>query len=538
MPTLTSLRRPSSVISPGGRRDVEQVGRRSPRRRRAGGRPGSGGRPGPRRTPPWPPPTMSGWATQVPSKPSPASRPLSSRSFAIAVAVGLLVRAAGDERGHPAHRVGAAPVAGLHQQLGVGAHEGHGHRHRVAVGQHELGPLAEALDRAEHVVPAPGVEPGGVLAQLVEDLVHLERRRERLDQHRRLDRRRGRSRARPGRTRTRRSTAAPRGGSPSSAGRSTARCRASSSVAGVVEEVEAEVAKRRRRSARRPTSRCCSGRCQPRGRTSSVATSSPSSYSLPSSEVNSIVPAIASERLTWPPIMFSQVGELESSKSAMKPRGARVERVDHHLAVGRPGDLHPPVLEVRRRRRDPPVALAHLAGLARGSRACRPRRARARRSPRCRSSSRRRGSKRSCSSPTKASASSVRTSSKRSSQRPASISMLTLGTSSLDRHATTAPLGGRPPAPPRALAVGGDLQRAARVARDHSLGAGGQQVASLALAELGRRLGLEHVVDARRAAAQLPLRRARAARGRGSARSSSRGCERTPWACARWQASW
>ena len=46
-----------------------------------------------------------------------------------------------------------------------------------AVGQHERRVVAELLDDAEDVVPAPGVEPGGVLAQLVEDLVHLERRR-------------------------------------------------------------------------------------------------------------------------------------------------------------------------------------------------------------------------------------------------------------------------------------------------------------------------------------------------------------------------
>ena len=40
---------------------------------------------------------------------------------------------------------------------------------------------------AEDVVPAAGVQPGGVLAQLVEDLVHLERCEDRLDQHRRAD---------------------------------------------------------------------------------------------------------------------------------------------------------------------------------------------------------------------------------------------------------------------------------------------------------------------------------------------------------------
>ena len=42
---------------------------------------------------------------------------------------------------------------------------------------------AERLDRAEDVVPAAGVETGGVVAQLVEDLIHLEGGRQRLDQH-------------------------------------------------------------------------------------------------------------------------------------------------------------------------------------------------------------------------------------------------------------------------------------------------------------------------------------------------------------------
>ena len=46
----------------------------------------------------------------------------------------------------------------------------------------------ELLDDAEDVVPAAGVQPGGVVAQLVQDLVHLERGQDRLDQHRRADR--------------------------------------------------------------------------------------------------------------------------------------------------------------------------------------------------------------------------------------------------------------------------------------------------------------------------------------------------------------
>ena len=42
---------------------------------------------------------------------------------------------------------------------------------------------------------------------------------------------------------------------------------------------------------------------------------------------------------------------------------ARVERVDHHLALGRAGDLHPAVGEIRRGGRDGPVGGADVGGL-------------------------------------------------------------------------------------------------------------------------------------------------------------------------------
>ena len=47
--------------------------------------------------------------------------------------------------------------------------------------------------------------------------------------------------------------------------------------------------------------------------------------------------------------------------------GAAVERVDDELAVGRAGDLRPPVLVVGPRRRDLPVAVADLLRSPRGS---------------------------------------------------------------------------------------------------------------------------------------------------------------------------
>ena len=94
-----------------------------------------------------------------------------------------------DERAHAADREGAALVAGLDEQLGVSAHERHRHRHLAAVGQDEPGAAAAVvLDHREDVVPPAGVQARDVVAQLEEDLVHLERRGQRLDQHGRPDR--------------------------------------------------------------------------------------------------------------------------------------------------------------------------------------------------------------------------------------------------------------------------------------------------------------------------------------------------------------
>jgi hypothetical protein len=81
----------------------------------------------------------SGWATQVPSKPLPASRSLSSRTLRRARSVTSGVAPVGDEGRHAADRVGAAPVAGLDQQVGVGAMKGTFIVTCGAVRQHHVG---------------------------------------------------------------------------------------------------------------------------------------------------------------------------------------------------------------------------------------------------------------------------------------------------------------------------------------------------------------------------------------------------------------
>ena len=102
--------------------------------------------------------------------------------------VDLGVPAGRDEGRHAADRVRAALVAGADEEFGVRAHERGRHRHRVAVRQDEPGAaVPEVLDDGEQVVPAARVQPGGVVAQLVEDLLHLVRGRDRLDQDGRAD---------------------------------------------------------------------------------------------------------------------------------------------------------------------------------------------------------------------------------------------------------------------------------------------------------------------------------------------------------------
>ena len=67
---------------------------------------------------------------------------------------------------------------------------------------------------------------------------------------------------------------------------------------------------------------CASGRCQPRGRTKSLAVWSLSLYSRPRAASRKVmVPATASRRFTCPFIRFSHVGDSASSKSAYHAHG-------------------------------------------------------------------------------------------------------------------------------------------------------------------------------------------------------------------------
>ncbi|KAI3485184.1 hypothetical protein L1887_51469 [Cichorium endivia] len=87
--------------------------------------------------------------------------------------VGLRVVLDGDLRSHTTDGSDTTLVARLDEQVDVGLHEGHRHRHGRTVGEDGTGIVALALDEREDVIPSTTVETRRVLAQLVEDLVHL-----------------------------------------------------------------------------------------------------------------------------------------------------------------------------------------------------------------------------------------------------------------------------------------------------------------------------------------------------------------------------
>lgn len=88
----------------------------------------------------------------------------------------------GDLSSHTTHGVDTSLVAGLDEKLDVGIHEGNGHGDGRSVGEDEVGVVAELLDGAEDVVPSATVETGAVVAELVDDLVHLKGSEDGLDE--------------------------------------------------------------------------------------------------------------------------------------------------------------------------------------------------------------------------------------------------------------------------------------------------------------------------------------------------------------------
>ncbi len=272
----------------------------------------------------------------------------------------LGVAPARDEGGHSADGMRAAGVTGTNEKLGVGPHERHRHRHLRPVRQHELGPLAELLDDGEDVVPPARVEPGGVLAELVEDLLHLERREDRLDEDRRLDR--------PARDpevilreaedvvpqpcldvalELREVEVRPRSVLEQSLGIAVEVHAEVEEPAGDVLAVDLDMTLLEMPAARAD---------QQHGDlvVQRVALVALLERDRPLDRVREVLLA-ADDVLPRRRVRVLQVGHVDTRTG--------VERVDDHLAVARrPGDLDAAVLEIGGDRRDPPVALANVTG--------------------------------------------------------------------------------------------------------------------------------------------------------------------------------
>ena len=228
--------------------------------------------------------------------------------------VGLRV-VAGDVGGHAADGVRAALVAGAHEQFGVGAHERRRHGDLRPVGEGEVGAVREDLDQAEEVVPAARVEPGTVLAQLVEDLLHLERRGDRLDQDGGADRAPRDAEQILGED----EHVVPQPGLVGVLQLGEVEVRAVSGVdlpLCAVEEVQAEVDERGGHGA--PVDEevlfgeVPAARAHDDGRELARRAGTPCRRA----SVKSIRRSMASSRFSWPPMTLSQVGEVASSKSA------------------------------------------------------------------------------------------------------------------------------------------------------------------------------------------------------------------------------
>ena len=125
---------------------------------------------------------------------------------------------------------------------------------------------------------------------------------------------------------------------------------------GIVEQIEAEVEQAGRTLAdHRPTHVFSSDANRAGGRARErdfivEACNAPSGC-----EIRSCADRFA--QLMCPASTLSQVGELASSKSAIKIFGPRVERVDHHLALGGAGDLDMAALQIGGDGRDVPRSI-------------------------------------------------------------------------------------------------------------------------------------------------------------------------------------
>ena len=267
----------------------------------------------------------------------------------------------GNLRRHASQGVNPAAMTGADHQLGVALEERLLHGDARAIGENALRVAAQLLDVAEDVVPAPAVEPGRVVAQLPQNLVRLERGEDRFDQDGRADR---------------------------AAGDAERVLREGEDVVpesrlevtlelGQVEVRPAALRDQRRRIVieRQPEveQRCrdrravhvhvlldqvpAAGSHEQRRRGGGERVALPLGTDVGDLAADGILQVLLADDVVLP---GRRVGVLEIRHEDVR---ARVEPVDHHLAVHRARDLDPPVAQVGRDRRDGPRALAYVLRL-------------------------------------------------------------------------------------------------------------------------------------------------------------------------------
>jgi hypothetical protein len=229
---------------------------------------------------------------------------------------------------------------------------------QVAIREDEVLLVTEFLDAAEDVVPAAAVESRRMLAQLVEDLLHLEAGEYGLDQHRRLD---------AALWHAQRGLRQHEGVVPEPRLQVRLHLRQVQVDARfllharlrVVKEVQPEIEQRAGHWRavdshvlffQVPAARTHQQRGDP--------VVQPVLLALGTGEADRLAHRVAHVDLSLHLVVPGR--RIRVFEVSHVHRRARVQRVDHHLAIGGTGDLHAAILQVLRHRRHFPVAVADV----------------------------------------------------------------------------------------------------------------------------------------------------------------------------------
>ena len=269
------------------------------------------------------------------------------------------ILAARDECRHAADRVRAPSVARADEQVGIRPHERNGHRDLRPIGQDELLASAELLDDAEDVVPSACVQARCVVPQFVQDLLHLKRGGDRLDQGGRLHA----SREDPDPFLGEAENVGPQAGLEMTLHLREVEVGArppGEKLLRVVEEVQPEIHEAPR-SDLAVDAQMFLGEMPPAGPHDQGRGLGVQSVLLPlrAAEFERAPDGPNEVQLALDDVSpGGRVRVLEVRHEHARPG---VEGVDHHLAIRRPGDLDPPVLQIRGDRGNAPGALPYGA---------------------------------------------------------------------------------------------------------------------------------------------------------------------------------